>query len=269
MNFAKAFIVKPKTAVKLSRIDSGFTAGVKKGSRCEDLLKRNISRLNELQYVLYAEARRALLVVIQAMDAGGKDGVIRQVMSGVNPQGCTVTSFKAPTPEELSHDFLWRVHKAVPQHGQIGIFNRSHYEDVLIARVHGLVPKSVWSERYSQINDFETTLSENGVTILKFFLHISVGEQKKRFLDRISDPARNWKISPADFEERKYWDDYQKAYEDALSRTSSKWAPWFIIPSDRKWFRNLAVSSIIVDALESLDMKFPKPSMDLSSIRID
>jgi PPK2 family polyphosphate:nucleotide phosphotransferase len=203
------------------------------------------------------------------MDTAGKDGTIRNVMTGCNPQGCTVTSFKVPTPEELAHDFLWRVHKAVPGKGQIGIFNRSHYEDVLVVRVHNLVPKSVWSKRYDEINAFENHLTRNGVTILKFFLHISKDEQKRRLLDRLNDPRKQWKVNPGDFEERKLWDDYTAAYEDALSRTSTGHAPWFVIPSDHKWFRNLAVSSIIVDALESLDLKLPRPSFDLKSMRVE
>jgi len=269
MNFTKALSVKPGGKVNLAKVDSGFTGGLKKSNRTEELLRKNVSRLYELQHLLYAESKHAVLIVIQAMDGGGKDGTIRHVMSGVNPQGCSVTSFKAPTPEELSHDFLWRIHRAVPPKGLIGIFNRSHYEDVLIVRVHDLVPRSVWSKRYDQINLFEKALAESGVTILKFFLHISKDEQKKRFLERVNDPQKNWKVSLPDFEERKYWDQYMGAYEQALSRCSTKWAPWFVIPADKKWFRNLAVSSIIADALESLDMKFPPPKIDLSSISIE
>ena len=267
MDFAKAFTVKPGSKVRLSKLDPASTGGIKKG-RAAGLLEDSIARLDELQYLLYAEGKHALLVVLQAMDAGGKDGTICHVMSGVNPQCCVVTSFKVPTPEELSHDFLWRIHKAIPAKGQIGIFNRSHYEDVLVVRVHKLVPEYVWSSRYSEINEFEKSLTESGVTILKFFLHVSKDEQKKRFLERVRDRRKNWKVSAADFDERKYWDDYTKAYEDALTLTSTKRAPWFVIPSDRKWMRNLAVSSIIVEALESLKMRFPAPKVDLSSIRI-
>ena len=203
------------------------------------------------------------------MDAGGKDGTIRHVMTGVNPQGCKVTSFKAPSDEEIDHDFLWRIHKAVPGKGEIGIFNRSHYEDVLIVRVHDLVPKSVWSKRYAQINAFEQNLATSNATILKFYLHISKDEQKERFQERIDRPEKNWKVNPADFEERKYWDDYTRAYEEMLKRCSTDVAPWFVIPSNKKWFRNFAVSQIIVEALEALDMKYPKPTCDVSKIVLE
>jgi PPK2 family polyphosphate:nucleotide phosphotransferase len=189
-------------------------------------------------------------------------------MSSINPQGCRVTSFKAPTAEELAHDFLWRIHKAVPRHGEIGIFNRSHYEDVLVVRVHDLVPESVWSKRYDQINDFEAALAAGGVHILKFFLHVSREEQLRRFKDRLRDKRKNWKISPEDFQERPYWKKYMKAYADALGRCSTRHAPWFVVPADKKWFRNLAVSRIIVEALQELDMKYPRPSFDLSTIKV-
>jgi PPK2 family polyphosphate:nucleotide phosphotransferase len=189
------------------------------------------------------------------------------VMSGVNPQGCVVTSFKVPSVEEAAHDFLWRIHKAVPGNGYIGIFNRSHYEDVLVVRVHQLVPKDVWSGRYEQINEFEAMLDANNVKVLKFFLHISKDEQKKRFMERIDDPDKRWKISNADFEERKFWDDYTKAYEDALARCSTEAAPWYIIPANKKWFRNLVVSHIVVETLEEMKMKFPPPTVDVSKLR--
>ena len=198
------------------------------------------------------------------MDAAGKDGTIRHVMAGVNPQGCVVTSFKKPSIEEAEHDFLWRIHKAVPQHGDIGIFNRSQYEDVLVVRVHKLVSKQVWSRRYEEINSFET-MYENNVTILKFFLHISKDEQKSRFQQRIDDPDRRWKISQADFDERKFWDDYVAAYEDALTKCSTDHAPWYIIPSNKKWFRNLAVSHIITETMEKMRMKFPPPTVDVTT----
>ncbi len=203
------------------------------------------------------------------MDASGKDGTIRHVMRGVNPQGTTVTSFKKPSDEEADHDFLWRIHKAVPRKGDIGIFNRSHYEDVLVVRVHNLVPEDAWSERYDQINAFEKNLSENGIVILKFYLHISKDEHKKRFQDRLDDPTRHWKISPADFSERPHWDAYTEAFEAVLTRCNTEWAPWYVIPANRKWFRNLAVGSAIVEKLESLDMNFPEPSFDVSAIQID
>ena len=198
------------------------------------------------------------------MDAGGKDGTIRNVFRGVDPHGIKVTSFKAPTHEELEHDFLWRIHRAVPQRGDIGVFNRSHYEDVLVARVRNLVPKEVWSRRFEQINRFEQTLAENGVVILKFFLHVSKAEQKERLEARLHDPKKNWKFNPADFEERRHWDDYQRAYAEAIHRCNAPWAPWFIVPADRKWLRNVVLSQVIVDTLEGLRMKFPKTTFDLS-----
>ena len=233
------------------------------------LVAHNVERLFDLQYRLYAAKSHAVLVVFQAMDAGGKDGAIRHVMTGLNPQGCTVASFKAPTWLEQEHDFLWRIHQNVPQRGTVGIFNRSHYEDVLVARVKGLVPHDVWQARYAQINHFEKSLAENGTVIVKFYLNISKDEQKKRFLERLHDPQRNWKLSPDDFSERKRWDDYMRAYEEALTRCGTKDAPWYIIPSNHKWVRNIAVSSILVETLEDLNLKFPAPSFDLSTIPAD
>jgi len=267
MSFGKRFIVAPHTKVKLHHRDPDDTADVEKGDKAHERLVKNVERMEDLQYRLYAESRRALLVVLQGIDAGGKDGTVRHVMSGLNPQGCKVTSFKVPSSEEAAHDFLWRIHKAMPARGEMGIFNRSHYEDVLVVRVHNLVPKSVWSARYDQINEFEKLMSENGVTILKFFLHISKKEQLARLDARIEDPARNWKISDADFKERKLWDDYVEAYEAMLSRCSTKAAPWYIIPANKKWFRNLAVSQIILETLEQMNPKFPKPTVDLSKIK--
>jgi len=260
-------MVKPGSRAKLAGRDPDDAFGYTK-DKAEQALQKHQAKLAELQELLYAEKKYALLIVLQALDAGGKDGTIRHVMSGVNPQSCSVTSFKAPTAEELGHDFLWRIHKAVPIKGTIGIFNRSHYEDVLVVRVHKLVPKSVWSERYRYINDFEDTLAASGVKILKFFLNIGKDEQKKRFKERLADPCKRWKATPADFEERKLWDDYIAAFEDALSKCSSKSAPWYVIPANKKWFRNLAVSQIIVEALQSLDMKFPKLDFDPKKIVI-
>ena len=269
MNFTRRFVVKPGEKVRLSKHKTDDTAGIRDKDRARDRLKENVRRLAELQRLLYAENKHALLIVLQALDTGGKDGTIRHVMSGVNPQGCRITSFRTPSAEELDHDYLWRIHRAVPPRGEIGIFNRSHYEDVLIVRVHNLVPRSVWSPRYEQINLFEKLLADNHVTLLKFYLHISKKEQKARLLARIENPAKNWKVNPDDFEERKYWAKYMRAYEDALTRCSTDYAPWFIIPSDKKWFRNLAVSEIIVETLERLNMRFPPPSCDLSKLRID
>ena len=268
MKLREELIVRPGTRVQLTRRDPTWTAGFKDRSEAEATLDKNIRRLTRLQYLLYAEGRRALLVILQGMDAAGKDGTIRHVMGPLNPQSCRVTSFKAPTAAELAHDFLWRIHRAVPGKGEIGIFNRSHYEDVLIVRVRNLAPKSVWSKRYAQINLFEKSLAESGVTILKFFLHVSKAEQKVRLVERLTDPKKNWKVNPADFEERKRWDDYMAAYADALRKCSTPWAPWFVIPSDHKWFRNLAVSQIIADTLKSMKMRFPKPAFDLSKIKV-
>jgi PPK2 family polyphosphate:nucleotide phosphotransferase len=262
------FIVHPGETVRLEEHDPDQTLGFDKQTTGKEATETSILRLDELQYVLYAENQRALLIILQAMDAGGKDGTIRHVMSGTNPQSCKVTSFKVPSAEEAAHDFLWRVHRAVPGKGEIGIFNRSHYEDVLVLRVHKLLPREVWSARYQQINTFEKLLSENGVTLVKFFLHISKDEQKKRLQARIDDPKKRWKISPADLAERKYWDEYQKAFEDALSQCSTHYAPWFVIPANKKWFRDLAVSGIIVETLEQMNPKFPKPAFDVSKLTV-
>jgi PPK2 family polyphosphate:nucleotide phosphotransferase len=265
-DFRKEFVVKPGEKIKLSKWDPEETLGWEKDHKMKASLDKSLERLDKLQYLLYAEKKRAILIVLQAIDSGGKDGTIRHVMSGVNPQGCTVTSFKKPTEEEAEHDYLWRIHKAVPACGEIGIFNRSHYEDVLVVRVHNLVPKKIWSQRYDQINQFEEFLHDNDVKILKFFLHISKDEQKKRFEQRIEDPDRQWKISEADFDERNYWGDYTKAYEDALMLCSTKHAPWYVIPANKKWFRNLAVSHIIAETMEEMNMKFPPPALSKKTL---
>jgi PPK2 family polyphosphate:nucleotide phosphotransferase len=266
-NFSKELMIKPGHKVQLRKFDPGDTLGWDKGHARKASLAKALQKLDQLQNLLYADHKHALLVVVQGLDAAGKDGTIRHVMSGVNPQGCRVTSFKTPSPEEAAHDFLWRVHQAVPPYGDIGIFNRSHYEDVLIVRVHDIVPKQVWSERYEQINEFERILQRNNVRTLKFFLHISKDEQKKRFLERIDDPDKRWKISQADFDERKFWDEYVEAYEDALTRCNTKRAPWFIIPADKKWFRNLAVSHIIVETLQEMGLKFPPATIDVKKLK--
>lgn len=267
-DLVKRFVVKPGKRVKLSDHDPDDTAGVSSSkANYEPILQENIERLFKLQTLLAACDKQAVLVVLQAMDAGGKDGTIRHVMRGLNPQACRVTAFKAPTAEELQHDFLWRIHKAAPRRGEIGIFNRSQYEDVLIARVHKLVAKAVWSERYDQINDFEDILAKNNTVIFKFFLHISKKEQARRLEKRIDDPRKNWKITLADVTERRYWDDYMAAYEDALSRCSTERAPWYVIPANKKWFRNLAVAQILVDAMTAWKMNYPPPAVDLSSLR--
>jgi PPK2 family polyphosphate:nucleotide phosphotransferase len=268
----KEYRVKPNSPLTLDTCDPDDTGEYKKTDQDKEKAKaltaQLIGKLDELQERLYANGSRAVLIVLQGMDTGGKDGTIKSVMSGMNPQGCKVVAFKAPSSEELGHDFLWRVHQKAPSKGQIGIFNRSHYEDVLIARVHKLVPKSVWSKRYAHINEFERLLADSNVKILKFFLHISKDEQKKRLEQRLADSNKRWKVSPADFEERKLWDQYMNAYEAALNKCSADWAPWYIIPANQKWFRNCAISQIIVEALESLDMKYPRIEFDPATIVI-
>ncbi len=269
MTLSHRLRVKPGATLRLADIDPADTRGFEKGPALEAELAKHIARLDELQYLMYAEHQRALLVVLQGMDASGKDGTIRHVITGLNPQGCRVTPFKAPTPEELAHDFLWRVHQAVPGKGDVAIFNRSHYEEVLTVRVHKLVPAHVWKRRYHQINDFERYLAANDVVIVKIFLHISKDEQKRRLERRLEDPTRQWKVSLSDFADRKRWQEYARAHEDAITQCNTKEAPWFVVPADKKWFRNLAVSQILVETLESLDMRFPKPTVDLKRIRLD
>jgi PPK2 family polyphosphate:nucleotide phosphotransferase len=271
MKFHSKLVVPPHEKVRLKDYDPAETYGYEKGhesdQRDEKLMQKTIQRLDELQYTLYAEGKRSLLIILQGMDTAGKDGTIRHVMSGASPQSCKVASFKVPSSHEQAHDFLWRIHEAVPEKGNIGIFNRSHYEDVLVVRVHKLVPKSVWSQRYDEISRFEKYLTENGTTILKFFLHIGKDEQKKRIEDRIANPAKHWKLSPADLKEREFWDNYTEAYEDAISQCSTKYAPWFIIPANHKWFRNLAVSKIVVEALEKMDPQYPTPEVDIDRLK--
>ena len=263
------YTVAPGSKVKLGRWDPDDDGGLEKGKQADKLLARDIERLFELQEKLHAEGSRALLVVLQAMDTGGKDGTIKHVFTGLNPSGCRVTSFKAPSEEELAHDFLWRIQKAVPRYGEIGIFNRSHYEDVLIARVRELVPEKVWRGRYERINHFEKDLVDSGVHILKFFLHISKDEQKERLEARLADRAKRWKFDAGDLAERKRWDDYQAAYADALGRCSTEWAPWIVVPANRKWYRNLVVARAIVEKLEAMKPRPRKPAADLSSVVVE
>jgi len=251
------FRVDPGRKFKLDKRKPDDTSRVSKPAAAKGM-RAHGEKLSGLQNLLYAEHKRALLIVLQGMDAAGKDGTIKHVMSGVNPQGCNVTSFKQPTALELDHDYLWRIHAAVPARGMIGIFNRSQYEDVLITRVHKTVPAQLLKKRYAEINAFEQMLSDNDVYILKFFLHISAEEQIKRFNQRMTDPAKNWKSSPADFKEREFFDQYQEAYEEMLVRCSTKSAPWYVIPSDHKWFRNYAVAETVVRTMESFKMKFPE-----------
>jgi PPK2 family polyphosphate:nucleotide phosphotransferase len=251
------YIVQPGEHIRLKDIDPMATAGFE-GDKSEgkDVLDDLTGRLEVLQEKFYAEHKNALLIVLQGMDTSGKDGTIQHVFEGVNPQGVRVASFKAPTPVELDHDYLWRIHQQTPAKGEFVIFNRSHYEDVLVVRVHGLVPEKVWQKRYGQINDFERLLTDSGTIVLKFFLHISKEEQKERLLDRLKAPDKRWKFNPGDLKERDLWNDYMRAYEDAMAMTSSAWAPWYIVPADHKWFRNLVIASTIVQALERLN---PKP----------
>jgi PPK2 family polyphosphate:nucleotide phosphotransferase len=253
--------VEPGRRVRLADLDPGATHGFDKAS-AEPVLARRMTDLASLQERIWAESKHSVLVVLQGIDAAGKDGTINKVMEAFNPQGCVVSSFKVPTAEELGHDFLWRIHQRTPRKGEIGIFNRSHYEDVLVVRVHKLVPKSVWSRRYDEINDFERTLSDGGTTIVKFFLSIDRDEQRARFQARYDDPTKRWKFSMGDLDERKLWDDYQAAFNDALSKTSTDIAPWYVIPANRKWFRNLAVSTILAETIAELKPAYP-PEPDL------
>ena len=267
MNYLERFKVAPGSKVKLRKLDPASKDAHKSHKAAAEEIAHYQNKLRELQDLLYAERGHSLLICLQAMDTGGKDGVINHVLGAMNPQGCRVAAFKQPSAEEAAHDFLWRAHKAAPARGEVVIFNRSHYEDVLVVRVHNLVPKAVWSRRYDEINDFEQNLTANGTQILKFFLHISKEEQLKRFKERLDDPSKHWEISEADYKERGFWDDYVAGYEEALSRCSTKHAPWFVIPANHKWFRNLAIARIVVEHLESLKMQYPKPTVDLKCIR--
>jgi PPK2 family polyphosphate:nucleotide phosphotransferase len=261
--------VKPGKNVRLKEFDPDYNGDVKDKKQAAEELEDNIKLLAELGYRLYAENRRSLLLVLQGMDTSGKDGVIRHVMRGFNPQSCQVTSFKKPSLEELNHDFLWRIARAVPRKGNIGIFNRSHYEDVLIARVHNLVPESEWRTRYNRINLFEKILVDGGTTIVKIFLHIGKEEQRKRLQSRLDDPKKLWKFSRDDLSERKYWNEYQKAYEVALTRCNTEDAPWYIVPANKKWYRNLAISRILCKALKEMDPQFPPAEEGLEGIVVE
>lgn len=267
MDYRKKLIVEPGSKVRLDTIDAGFHGKHETREAALEELQNQVAKLTRLQYLLYAEKRRALLIVLQGIDAAGKDGTCWHVMSAMNPQGTTVTGFKQPTEEERGHDFLWRVHRHAPALGQVAVFNRSHYEDVLVVRVHDLVPEKVWSQRFDRINDFERLLADHGTTIIKLFLYISPEEQLERFKQRLEDPNRQWKISDSDYKEREFWDRYIRAYEDMLEKCSTRHAPWYVIPSNHKWFRNLAVSHIIAETLEDLGMKTPEPTVDLDLIR--
>ena len=267
MDYRKKFRIKPDEKLRLAKIDPSFTGEHESDAMAKEATERSRAKLAHQQNLLYAEHKHSILIVLQAMDAGGKDGTIKHVFSGVNPQGVHVASFKQPSAADLAHDFLWRVHPHAPGRGEIAIFNRSHYEDVLVTRVHKLIEKATWTRRYEDIRDFENLLCQNGTTILKFFLHISKEEQLARFAQRLEDPGRNWKISEADYTEREFWDDYIEAYEDAIRATSTREGPWYVIPSNAKWFRNLAVSQIIAETVADLDLAYPPPSVNLAEIR--
>jgi PPK2 family polyphosphate:nucleotide phosphotransferase len=265
----------PGETVHLKDYDPGYTgdfkgndADIKDKDESVEELENNRRRLEELQEILYAEGKHALLIVLQAMDAGGKDGAIRSVFKGVNPQGIRVTSFKVPTVEELAHDFLWRIHQHVPPRGMIGIFNRSHYEDVLVVRIENLVPEAIWKARYDHINAFERVLTDSGVTILKFFLHISKEEQKERFEERLRQPDKQWKFAKGDLAVRAKWDQYMAAYEDVLTRCNTDQSPWHIVPANKKWYRDIVISRTIIETLEKLDMRYPAPEPGLDQIVI-
>lgn len=260
--------VKPDQKVKLSQWDPNETSQYD-GSKddAKEKLEKLADELGELQETQFAEGKQKVLIVFQAMDTGGKDGTVRAVFSHVNPQGVRVANFKVPTAPEIAHDYLWRVHQQVPGKGEMVIFNRSHYEDVLVVRIHNLVPEPVWKKRYDQINDFEKMLVEEGTTIIKFYLHIDKDEQRNRLLERIDTPEKQWKFNPGDLEERKLWDEYMRAYEDVLEKTSTPWAPWYIVPANRNWYRNLVVANVLVDTLRGLKMSYPKPEEDINQYR--
>jgi len=267
MDHWKKYRIEPGKIVDLETFDASAGPGDLDRKDAEQKFASLREKLRDLQHLMYAEGKNSLLIVLQGRDAAGKDGTIRRVFGPMNPQGCRVTSFKVPSKEEAAHDFLWRCHKAVPRRGQVAIFNRSHYEDVLVVRVHDLVPRSVWSKRYDHINAFERLLADNGTLILKFYLHIDREEQLERFGKRIDNPKKNWKISNADYSERPHWESYTDAFEDALSKCSTEHAPWFVIPANRKWFRNLVIAEIVADAMEGLQMRYPEPTVDMDEIR--
>lgn len=260
--------VDPKKKIEIKDFDPNESSLFEgKKSEARDLLRELNGEIEALQEQLYAEGKHRVLVIIQAMDTGGKDGTIRAVFEGVNPQGVRVASFKVPTPIEMAHDYLWRIHQQTPGKGEIVIFNRSQYEDVLVVRVHGLVPKAVWSKRYEQINAFEKLLADEGTTILKFYLNIDLDEQAARFLARVEDPTKTWKFNPGDLEERKLWAQYMEAYEDMLNKTSTEQAPWYVIPANKKWYRNIVIATILRDTLKGLKMGYPAPPADLETYR--
>jgi PPK2 family polyphosphate:nucleotide phosphotransferase len=268
MKINSPYLIKPHRKVRLAHLPTEAPTGFEGKSKLDALLEKHREELANLQEVFYASQQKALLIVLQGMDTAGKDGTIRHIFTGVNPQGCDVASFKVPTPLEAAHDFLWRVHVKVPQRGMIGIFNRSHYEDVLSPRVHKLISDKTAEQRIENINEFESTLADNSVVILKFFLHISHAEQARRLKSRLDTKDKHWKISDADFKERKFWPQYEKAYNDILSTTSRKHAPWFVIPADDKNYRNVAISEILVAAMKGLKLSYPKPHFDPKLVKL-
>ena len=261
--------VAPGHKIKLADVDTRATGDYDDKDAAKEQSKQFVKRISRLQRALYAEHKRSLLIVLQATDTGGKDGAIRHLLTGVNPQGVQVTSFGVPTPPELAHDFLWRVHQNAPAHGMIGVWNRSHYEDVLVALVHDLVPKSQWETRYEAINNFEEMLTQSGTTILKFYLHLSKAEQKERLQARLDEPDKNWKFNPGDLKERALWDEYQIAYEAMINRCSTAWAPWNIVPADHKWARNVAIAQKVAATLEQMNPQYPTANFDPRAITID
>jgi PPK2 family polyphosphate:nucleotide phosphotransferase len=267
VSFSKRFRVEPGAKVQLAEIDPADTGLAASKRAAKDALAGDVGALNDLQWALYAEGRQSLLIVLQAPDAGGKDGTIRKIFTAFNPQGCHVQSFKVPSTLERAHDFLWRVHPHAPPRGGVTIFNRSHYEDVLVVRVRNLAPEAVWRPRYDHINAFERLLADSGTRILKFYLHISKEEQLARFAARLDDPTKNWKISEVDYEERAYWDDYVSAFEETFERCSTDIAPWYVIPADRKWYRNLVIARIVREEMEAMNFQMPRPTVDLEDIR--
>lgn len=266
-SYGEEFILRPGAKLHLDRIDPSYHGKHKSHETAAPAIAESLAQMKRLQELLYADAKQSLLIVLQGLDASGKDGVIRHLFSGMDPQGTWVYGFKQPSAEEGAHDFLWRVHQHAPGTGQVVIYNRSHYEDVLVVRVHKSVLRKVWSKRYELINDFENMLTAHGTRILKFYLHISPEEQLERFKRRLDDPARQWKISESDYAERLLWPKYMDAYKEAIERTSTKRAPWFVIPANHKWFRDLAISQIIADTMSEMDLKTPSPRVDLSAIR--
>lgn len=267
MDYRKQFRVEPDSRLRLGKIDPSYKGHHESAEGAKQETEHYRQRLAHLQATMYAERKHSLLVVLQALDAGGKDGTVNHVFSALNPQGTRVVGFKQPTPAERAHDFLWRVHPHAPAAGEVAIFNRSYYEDVLVTRVHKLIDRATWTARYQRIREFEALLAGRGTTIVKFFLHISKDEQLRRFEQRLEDPSRNWKISESDYAERELWDGYVEAFEAAISATAHHTAPWYVIPANHKWFRNLAVSQIMADTMEELGMAYPEPSVDLADIR--